>query len=65
VLPGIDQLLSGQKTLSHVQLRPVEIKDLLRREAVELDDSAIRKLIAGRVVMVTGAGGSRVLAVEC
>jgi FlaA1/EpsC-like NDP-sugar epimerase len=58
VLPGIDQLLSGQKTLSHVQLRPVEIKDLLRREAVELDDSAIRKLIAGRVVMVTGAGGS-------
>lgn len=58
VLPGIDQLLSGQKTLSHVQLRPVEIRDLLRREPVELDDSAIRKLIAGRVVMVTGAGGS-------
>jgi len=58
VLPGIDQLLSGQKTLSHVQLRPVEIKDLLRREPVELDDSAIRRLIAGRVVMVTGAGGS-------
>jgi len=58
VLPGIDQLLSGQKSLSHVQLRPVEIKDLLRREPVELDDSAIRKLIAGRVVMVTGAGGS-------
>jgi FlaA1/EpsC-like NDP-sugar epimerase len=58
VLPGIDALLSGQKTLSHVQLRPVEIKDLLRREPVQLDDSAIRKLVAGRVVMVTGAGGS-------
>ena len=58
VLPGIDELLSGHKALSHVQLRPVEIKDLLRREAVQLDDAAIRKLIAGRVVMVTGAGGS-------
>jgi FlaA1/EpsC-like NDP-sugar epimerase len=58
VLPGIDELLDGQKNLSHVQLRPVEIKDLLRRDPVELDDSAIRSLIAGRVVMVTGAGGS-------
>jgi FlaA1/EpsC-like NDP-sugar epimerase len=58
VLPGIDELLSGDKVPSHVQLRPVEIKDLLRREPVELDDSAIRNLISGRVVMVTGAGGS-------
>ena len=58
VLPGIDELLNGQKHLSHVQLRPVEIKDLLRREPVQLDDDAIRRLIEGRVVMVTGAGGS-------
>lgn len=58
VLPGIDELLNGQRSLSHVQLRPVEIKDLLRREPVRLDDSAIRKLVEGRVVMVTGAGGS-------
>jgi FlaA1/EpsC-like NDP-sugar epimerase len=58
VIPGIDELLAGHKELSHVQLRPVEIKDLLRRDAVQLDDSAIRRLIEGRVVMVTGAGGS-------
>jgi FlaA1/EpsC-like NDP-sugar epimerase len=58
VLPGIDELLTGGKSPSHVQLRPVEIKDLLKRKPVELDDSAIRKLISGRVVMVTGAGGS-------
>jgi len=58
VLPGIDELLSGDKVLSHVQLRAVEIKDLLRRDAVRLDDSAIRKLVTGRVIMVTGAGGS-------
>lgn len=57
VLPGIDELLSA-KNPSHVQLRPVEIKDLLRREPVQLDDSAIRALVEGRTVMVTGAGGS-------
>jgi FlaA1/EpsC-like NDP-sugar epimerase len=57
VLPGIDELLSA-KTPSHVQLRRVEIKDLLRREPVQLDDSAIRALVEGRTVMVTGAGGS-------
>jgi FlaA1/EpsC-like NDP-sugar epimerase len=58
VLPAIDELLAGQQDPSHVRLRPVEIKDLLRREPVKLDDSAIRALIAGRTVMVTGAGGS-------
>ena len=58
VLPGIDELLSGQKNPSHIKLRPVEIKDLLRREPVKLDDSAIRALVEGRIVMVTGAGGS-------
>jgi FlaA1/EpsC-like NDP-sugar epimerase len=58
VLPAIDELLDGQKDPSHVRLRPVEIKDLLRREPVRLDDSAIRALVEGRTVMVTGAGGS-------
>lgn len=58
VLPGIDELLNRQEDAAHMRLRPVEIKDLLRREPVKLDDSAIRALIEGRTVMVTGAGGS-------
>jgi FlaA1/EpsC-like NDP-sugar epimerase len=58
VLPGIDELLNGQSDPSHIRLRPVEIKDVLRREPVQLDDTAIRVLIEGRKVMVTGAGGS-------
>lgn len=58
VLPGIDELMRRQKAPSHVQLRSVEINDLLRRDPVRLDDSAIRNLISGRVIMVTGAGGS-------
>jgi len=58
VLPGIDELLMANPNPSRVSLRSVEIKDLLRRESVQLDDAAIRSLIEGRVVMVTGAGGS-------
>jgi FlaA1/EpsC-like NDP-sugar epimerase len=58
VLPGIDELMSVQGDLSHVRLRSVEIKDLLRREPVQLDDTAIRVLVEGRTVMITGAGGS-------
>jgi len=58
VLPGIDELLSDGRGKSHARLRSVEINDLLRREPVQLDDSAIRALVEGRTVMVTGAGGS-------
>jgi FlaA1/EpsC-like NDP-sugar epimerase len=58
VLPDIDELLAGEQAPTHVRLRSVEIKDLLRREPVRLDDAAIMALIEGRTVMVTGAGGS-------
>ena len=55
-VPAIDQITSGQVSLS--RLRPVAIEDLLGREPVHLDIEAIRDVFKGRVVMVTGAGGS-------
>ena len=58
VLPAIDELLAGHDNAMHVKPRPVEIKDLLRREPVELDNAAVRHLVAGNTVMITGAGGS-------
>jgi FlaA1/EpsC-like NDP-sugar epimerase len=58
VIPAIDELLSTHDSPLHLQPRPVEIKDLLRREPVTLDDVAVRALVEGRTVMVTGAGGS-------
>ncbi|MFM8804193.1 MAG: polysaccharide biosynthesis protein, partial [Planctomycetia bacterium] len=58
VMPGIDELLVGHDNPSHVKPRPVEIKDLLRREPVKLDTAAVRQLIEGRTVLVTGAGGT-------
>ena len=55
-VPAIDQLMSGQ--LSVTQLRPVSIEDLLGREPVSLENETIRQTFADRVVLVTGAGGS-------
>ncbi len=55
-LPSIEELASGRVTATRI--RPVEIQDLLGREQVNLDTAAIRALIEGKVVMVTGAGGS-------
>ncbi len=54
-LPTLADLLSGK---SRQPLRDVDINDLLRREPVTLDLGAIGQSLAGRVVLVTGAGGS-------
>ena len=40
------------------QIREVQVEDLLGRPAVQLDESGIRSGLAGKVVLVTGAGGS-------
>ena len=55
-VPSMDQLATGKVKVS--QLRNVEIQDLLGREPVELETESISTLLRGRVVMVTGAGGS-------
>jgi FlaA1/EpsC-like NDP-sugar epimerase len=55
-VPGLYELLSGAKAVS--SLRPIQIEDLLRREPVETDAKQIDSLVAGRTVLVTGAGGS-------
>ncbi len=41
-----------------VELRPVAIEDLLNRPQVDLDQPGMARLIAGRRVLVTGAGGT-------
>jgi FlaA1/EpsC-like NDP-sugar epimerase len=55
-MPGLYEMLGG--TVSVNQLRNVQIEDLLRREAVQTDTEAVRRLIVGKRVMVTGGGGS-------
>jgi FlaA1/EpsC-like NDP-sugar epimerase len=55
-IPGIDHLIDGRVTVS--QLRDVAIDDLLGRDPVTLDMCEISDAMSGRVVLVSGAGGS-------
>jgi FlaA1/EpsC-like NDP-sugar epimerase len=56
-LPGIYELISGDGDLA-VQIRPVEVEDVLGREPVEVDLNAVASYLADATVLVTGAGGS-------
>ena len=56
VLPGIYQLANGE--ISIKQIRDVEIEDLLGRDPIHVDLTGIKEYIMGRVVLVTGGGGS-------
>ncbi len=55
-VPAYDDLVSGKVTVS--QIRHVELDDLLGRDPVVLDTAGLKEWINGRVIMVTGAGGS-------
>ena len=55
-VPHMDDLLSGDVSVE--ELRKVHIEDLLGREPVSLDWPKIRAGLTGKVILVTGAGGS-------
>lgn len=55
-VPAFDDLMSGKVSIS--QIRRIEVEDLLGREPVNLDDEGLHDLLASRVVLVSGAGGS-------
>jgi FlaA1/EpsC-like NDP-sugar epimerase len=55
-LPGITAIIDGKVSIS--QIKDVEIEDLLGREPVVLDQTAIRNYLTDKRVLVTGAAGS-------
>ena len=55
-LPNLRDVLGGQVEVS--QIRNLSIEDLLERTPVGLNLAPIRKLVEGKRVLVTGAGGS-------
>ena len=55
-IPSLEDLVAGKVSVS--TLRRIELEDLLGRDPVQLDDSGLHQLLTGKVVMVTGAGGS-------
>jgi FlaA1/EpsC-like NDP-sugar epimerase len=56
ILPGIDDVLHGDPSLS--QVRGLELEDLLGRDPVRLELPELTENISGQSVLVTGAAGS-------
>ncbi len=56
-MPRLTELQSGKRG-NNLELQPVEVEDLLGRPQQVLDRDAMRSLIAGRRVLITGAGGT-------
>ena len=56
VIPSLYEILQGVVQIT--RLRNVQIEDLLGRDPVNLGEGHVGRFLAGKVVMVTGAGGS-------
>ena len=55
-VPGLNELMDQKVTFSSI--RDVSYADLLGRDEVKLDTNSIKKMISGKRVLITGAGGS-------
>ncbi len=55
-VPSLEELMTDKTAVS--QMRNVSVDDLLPRAPIHLDTSGVRRMIAGRRVLITGAGGS-------
>ncbi len=56
ILPGLVEMVDGKAGVSDI--REVDVADLLGRDPVPPDRALFARNIAGKVVLVTGAGGS-------
>ncbi|WP_341677623.1 nucleoside-diphosphate sugar epimerase/dehydratase [Niveibacterium sp. SC-1] len=54
-LPPIEDVVRGASTRS---FRDIDLHDLIGREPVQIDSPEVERLLRGRAIMVTGAGGS-------
>lgn len=52
------QKWDGKSDISMAQLREVQIEDLLPREEIQVDLEAVKKLLHGRRILITGSAGS-------
>lgn len=56
IMPGIYEMVNDD--ISMGKMREIRLEDLLRREPIHLDFARITNYIAGKTVLITGAGGS-------
>src|SRR5574344_1505258 len=52
------QKWDGKSKMIHLQMREVDIEDLLPRDKIEVDMEAIGRLLENKVILITGAAGS-------
>jgi FlaA1/EpsC-like NDP-sugar epimerase len=57
ILPPISQHIGAERS-SIADLRNVRLEDLLGRQPVQIDLASIRNQLEGKVLLITGAGGS-------
>ncbi len=55
---GITMSVGANGKVQPPKIRRVAVEDLMKRETVVLDDAGLHDLITGKVIMVTGGGGS-------
>lgn len=55
-LPSLPELMDG--SVSRRDLRSPQIEDLLQRDAIHVDAEETRRIVGGKIILVTGAGGS-------
>jgi FlaA1/EpsC-like NDP-sugar epimerase len=56
IIPGTKEIMS--RNISILDIKKIDLKDLLSREPVEIEYSELRKNLEGRRILITGAGGS-------
>jgi len=55
-LPTLAELTSGARRID--EFREIDVEDILGRDSVQPNEALLRARVAGKAVMVTGAGGS-------
>ena len=56
ILPGVDQMVSGEVTMG--DMREVAVEDLLGRDPIRVNMEEIYQYVSGKTILVTGGGGS-------
>jgi FlaA1/EpsC-like NDP-sugar epimerase len=56
IIPGTKEIMS--RNISILDIKRIDLKDLLSREPIEIDYSQLRRTLEGKRVLITGAGGS-------
>jgi FlaA1/EpsC-like NDP-sugar epimerase len=56
IIPGTKEIMS--RNISILDIKKIDLKDLLNREPIEIEYSQVRKSLKGKRILITGAGGS-------